>query len=486
MASAKHGRLVLPVILSATFMVSFDYMVVNVATPSLQRDLHAGPIALELVIAGYAFTYASGMVTGGRLGDLFGHRRLFLFGMAAFTAASLLCGLAQSPGQLVAARLLQGLTGAAMVPQVLALITSAFPAEERPRAMAWYGVVLGGGGIAGQVGGGLLLQADLFGLGWRTIFLVNVPVGAAALVLAARSLPGTRSGRRPRLDPAGAAGISGALALALVPLALGREQGWPAWTWISLAASVPVMAATLLWERRLARTGGEPLLDLGLFRARSFDLGLAINVAFLASFGSMNVVLTMLLQGGLRLTPLEAGLEFGPMALLTMVASLFGRPLVARFGAGVLVCGTVVTALGVLALAAQLHVLGGDVTAAGLLVPLGLVGLGGGLTLPSVIGAVMSGIRPAEAGAASGVLSTAQQFSGATGVAVLGAIFFGALGAHPGRAAFASAAETAIWADFGLTLVTVVLALLFLRPAAPAADPAPSAPAREPILDKRV
>lgn len=488
MTSGKHGRLILPVILSATFMVSFDYMVVNVATPSLQRDLHAGPVALELVIAGYAFTYASGMVTGGRLGDLFGHRRLFLVGMAAFTAASLLCGLAQSPVQLVAARLLQGLTGAAMVPQVLALISAALPAADRPRAMAWYGVVLGGGGVAGQIGGGLLLQADPLGLGWRTIFLVNVPVGAAALALAARSLPGTRSDRRPRLDPAGAAGISGALALALVPLAMGREQGWPAWTWISLGASVPVLAATLWWERRLARTGGEPLLDLGLFRARSFDLGLALNVAFLASFGSMNVVLTMLLQGGLRLTPLEAGLEFGPMAVLTMVASLFGRPLVARFGLKVLVCGTVVSALGVLAMAAELHVLGGDVTAPWLLAPLGLVGLGGGLTLPSVIGAVMSGIRPAQAGAASGVLSTAQQFSGATGVAVLGAIFFAALGAHPGRAAFASAAETAIWADFALTVAAVVLAGLFLRPAAPAPTPAPSpaVPEREPLLDKRV
>ncbi|WP_433466675.1 MFS transporter [Spirillospora sp. CA-128828] len=473
MISETRSRLVLPVILCATFMASFDYMVVNVATPSFERDLHAGPIALELVIAGYAFTYAGGMVTGGRLGDLFGHRRLFVLGMAAFTVASLLCGLAQSPSQLVAARLLQGLTGAAMVPQVLALITASLPASARTHAMAWYGVVLGGGGIAGQVLGGLLLQVDVLGLGWRAIFLVNVPVGAAAIGCALRVLPAARSGRRPRLDPVGAVGVSGALALVLVPLAMGREQGWPAWTWVSLAASVPVVAGTLGWERRLTRAGRDPLLDLGLFRARSFTLGLAINVTFLASFGGVNLVLTLLLQGGLGLTPFEAGLTFGPMALLTMVSSLLGRRLVDRFGPRVLVCGAIVNAVGVLTFAVELDVLGGGVTAAWLLVPLGLLGLGGGLTLPSVIGAVLSGIEPSRAGAASGVLTTAQQFSGAAGVAVLGAVFFASLGTHPDRAAFAAAAETAAWAGVALVMASVLLTLLFPRPAVPAPGPEP-------------
>ncbi|MBO2454849.1 MFS transporter [Actinomadura barringtoniae] len=477
------NRLLLPVILSATFMSSFDYMVVNVATPSFQSDLHAGPVALELVVAGYAFTYAAGLVTGGRLGDLFGHRRMFALGMAAFTVASLLCGLAQSPAQLVAFRLLQGLTAAAMVPQVLALVTTAVPAPERPRAMAWFGAVLGGGGVCGQVLGGLLLDADIAGLGWRPIFLINVPIGVVAVTAALRLLPGGRGTRRPRLDPVGVVGISGALALALVPLAAGREEGWPAWTWICLAASIPAMAATLLWERRLTRTGGEPLLDLGLFRARSFNLGLAVNVTFMTSFASMNVVLTLLLQAGLGLSPLQAGLSFGPMAILTMVTSLLGRRLITRYGTKVLPAGALFLALGILAMAVELRALGDDVNAVWILVALCLTGIGGGLTLPSVIGAVLSGVKPDQAGSASGVLSTTQQFSGATGVAVIGAIFFAALGSHPARPDYTGAAEIALWGDLALAAGTVVLTLFLIRPAKPAA---PSPAPREPVLDRRL
>ncbi len=194
--------LMLPVVLLAMFMAGFDIWVVNVAAPSLQRDLHVSDAALQLIVGGYAFMYASGMVTGGRLGDLLGYRRLFMTGVASFAVASLLCGLAQSPAELVGARLLQGLTGAAMVPQVLALITATFPAPERSRALAWFGVTMGLAFVCGQILGGLLLQANILGLGWRAIFLVNVPVGAATLVAAALVVPRARGRRRPRLDPA--------------------------------------------------------------------------------------------------------------------------------------------------------------------------------------------------------------------------------------------------------------------------------------------
>src|SRR6266567_1045277 len=169
--------LMLPVVLLAMFMAGFDIWVVNVAAPSLQRDLHVSDAALQLIVGGYAFMYASGMVTGGRMGDLVGYRRMFMIGVATFAAASLLCGLAQSPAELIGARLLQGLTGAAMVPQVLALITATFPAPERSRALAWFGVTMGLAFVSGQILGGLLLQANILGLGWRAIFLVNVPVG---------------------------------------------------------------------------------------------------------------------------------------------------------------------------------------------------------------------------------------------------------------------------------------------------------------------
>jgi EmrB/QacA subfamily drug resistance transporter len=466
--------MMLPVVLSATFMALFDFFVVNVAAPSLQHDLHAGQAALELIVGGYAFTYASGMVTGGRLGDLFGYRRLFLAGMAAFTLASLLCGLAQSPSELIAARLLQGLTGAAMVPQVLALITATFPPEERPRAMSWFGVTAGIGSIAGQVLGGLLLDADLFGLGWRVIFLINVPVGVVALVFAVRLLPHHRSHRRPRLDPLGALGVSGALALVLIPLILGREEGWPAWTWIAMAASAPVLWATLRWESRLARRGGEPLLDLTLFRNRAFAAGLPVNVAFMAFFASFMFVLTLLLQGGLGLSPLAAGLTFLPLGVLFSVTSVLGRSLVARYGLRVMTAGASLSGVGLTVLIVELQWLGGGITPGWLLIPTSLVGLGNGLVLPALIGAVLAGIQPSHGGAAAGVLTTTQQFAGAAGVAVLGAVFFGGLGAHPSRADFAAATEAVTFLALALVLTAAALTLLLPRPAAvPQATPEP-------------
>jgi EmrB/QacA subfamily drug resistance transporter len=322
----------LPVVLLAMFMAGFDIWVVNVAGPSLQRDLHVSDAALQLIVGGYAFMYASGMVTGGRLGDLVGYRRMFMIGVTAFAVASLLCGLAQSPAELVGARLLQGLTGAAMVPQVLALITATFPAPERSRALAWFGVTMGLAFVSGQILGGLLLQADVLGLGWRAIFLVNVPVGAAALIAAALVVPHARGRRRPRLDPLGAAGVSASVALALVPLTLGHDEGWPAWTWVCLAACVPVFALTLAWERRLTRRGGEPLLDLPLFRDRSFSAGTAVNFALVFFFGSFMFVLTLLLQAGLGQSPLRAGLEVGPLALAFTTMSILGPRLAARLG----------------------------------------------------------------------------------------------------------------------------------------------------------
>jgi MFS family permease len=222
--------LMLPVILIAMFMAGFDIWAVNVAAPSLQRDLHVSDAALQLIVGGYAFMYASGMVTGGRLGDLFGYKRMFLVGVVTFAAASLLCGVAPSSGALVAFRLVQGLTGALMVPQVVALITASFPARERSRALGWFGATMGFGFVSGQILGGGLIQANILGLGWRAIFLVNVPVGVVAVIVASIVVPRARGRRRPRLDPLGAVGVSGSLAMALVPLTLGRDEGWPAWT----------------------------------------------------------------------------------------------------------------------------------------------------------------------------------------------------------------------------------------------------------------
>jgi EmrB/QacA subfamily drug resistance transporter len=454
----------LPVILTATFMALFDFFVVNVAAPTLQHNLHASDAAVQLIVGGYGFTYATGLVTGGRLGDRFSYRRLFLVGMLAFALASLLCGLAQTGPELVAARLLQGFTAAAMVPQVIALITATFPAEERPKALSWLGVAVGAGSVAGQIIGGVLLQANILGLGWRAIFLVNVPIGLITVFFALRLVPSIRATARPHFDVLGALGLSASLALALVPLVLGRSEGWPVWTWFSLAAAGPAMAAVLRWERRVSRQGRQPLIDLTLFRERSFTAGLGAIAGFMAFFGSFMLGLTLLLQSGLGLSPLDAGLTFGPLGLAFAGVSVVSSRLVARYGPVVTSAGAAISGLGLLGLLVELWALGHHVTAWELIPAMVVCGLGNGLALPTLMGVVLTRVRPQQAGAAAGVLTTAQQFSGAAGVALIGVVFFSALGSHPTLSTYVTAMIGLLGLDLGLVGVALVLSSRFRRP----------------------
>lgn len=450
-----NGR-VLAVLLTAWFMAQFDFFVVNVAAPSFERALHAGPAALELIVGGYAFTFAAGMVTGGRLGDRYGYHRMFVIGMIAFTVTSVLCGLAMNPAQLVAARLFQGLAGAIMVPQVLAMIPVIFRPEDRPRAVGWYGVAGGLGSIAGQVLGGLLLTVDVLGLGWRIIFLINLPVGVVTVLLAVRLLPRVETGAYPKLDLLGAAGLATGLALLLVPLGLGHSAGWPAWAWICMAAAVPVLVLTVRWQYVLGARGGRPILDLALLKVRSYVAGVAAVTAFTAYFVSFMFTLTLLLQSGLGLTAFQAGLAFAPMGLMFSATSLLGARLVGRYGPRVVIFGGLVTAAGLALMA----------FAGGLpwiVVALMLVGSGNGLVLPQLIGTALVEVEQGQAGIASGFLTTAQQFAGAGGVAVIGAVFF-AVSASGG---YALGMRWAALIDIGLLLVVIAVVGYNSRRAAP-------------------
>jgi MFS family permease len=433
-------------------------------TPSIGRDLHAGGTALELVLSGYAFSYAAGLITGGRLGDLFGHRKLYLVGMAAFAAASLLCALAQSPAELIAARLVQGVTAAALVPQVLALITAAFPPGERPRALAWFGVTIGAAMVGGQVLGGALLDWNPFHLAWRSVFLINVPVGTATVAAAWRLLPRRTPAQRPRLDLTGAGGLALAIGLLLVPLTVGRTQGWPVWTWVNLAAAVPVLAATLWWERHLVRRGGQPVLDLTLLSEPGFAAGLGINAGFMGAYGGMLFGLTLVLQAGLGLGPLAAGLTFAPLGLAFAVTSVLSRGFIAHHGARITTVGTATASAGLLLLLATLAASGAHTGPARLVPALVVIGVGNGLTMPSLIGSVLAGVRPRHAGAASGVLTTAQQFASAAGVAILGVLFFSVLADDTGPAAYVHALQPILAADVIIMLAACVLSLKLRRP----------------------
>jgi EmrB/QacA subfamily drug resistance transporter len=451
----------LPVILVASFMGLFDVFVVNVAAPDVQRDLNASSSELQLVVAGYAFAYAAFLVTGGRLGDRYSYRRLFLGGMALFTASSAACGLAGSPAELIVARVAQGFGAALMVPQVLALITALFPPAERHRALAWFGVTVGLGAIAGQVLGGALVQVNLFGWGWRTIFFVNVPIGAVTLALAARLLPDNRSSRHPQLDPIGVVAVTGALALALVPLTLGRSEGWPWWLILALCSALPAGALAAWYEAALARRGGQPVLDLSLFAARSFSAGLAVNACVFAYFGSILLGLTLFLQRGLGLSALDAGLSFAPLGVGFAATSLLARPLIAQHGARV-VTGGLVLALGALGgLLLDIH-FSGTATDPARLAPLFLaIGIGNGCVIPALIGVSLTDVAPQKAGAAAGTLATSQQFAAAAGIAILSEIFFAALGHPPTEHDYLRAVQYVILLDLGL-LVACIAASLFL------------------------
>jgi MFS family permease len=435
----------LPVVLTATLLYGFDQNVVNIALPTLSADLHAGPVALELVVGGYAFAYASGLVTGGRLGDRYGYRRVFLSGMAAFTAASLLAGLAATPPELVGARLLQGISAAAMVPQVLAFITAEFPAGERTTALAWFGITGGISGVLGQVLGGLLLDVDVAGLSWRALFLLNLPVGTAAFALAARLLPRTTPPKRSALDPLGMLGLAIGVALVLAPLALGRAEHWAPWIWLLLALAVPVLALTVAYEKRRS----DPAVDFTLLANRTFLAGLGIAMAFLAFFASSFFVLSLFLQAGLGLSPLRAGLEFTPFALVAMVTALRVRPLTARYGAAVVIrAGCALSGAGLAAM-----IIGGVHIAA-----LTVIGAGNGMIMTAYLGAALSTVRPDQAGAASGTLNTIQQFAGAAGLAAVGAAFFAVLGPTPDTAHYKSATSVALAIDLALVAAIAVLA----------------------------
>jgi EmrB/QacA subfamily drug resistance transporter len=418
----------LPVLLAGAFMVVLDFFIVNVALPAIATDLHAGQSSLEWVVAGYGLAFAAFLITAGRLGDELGRRRVYAVGLGLFTVASLACGLAQDPTQLVVARVLQGLAGGIVMPQVLSIIGVTYSGADHVRALSIYGVVLGLAAVGGQVIGGALVETDALGLGWRGCFLINVPIGLAALALTPRLVPESRSEVRGGLDATGAGMLALGLTAVLLPLIEGRQHGWPAWTWISLGLAPFVLGAFVAHQARKRRRGEVALLDLGLFRSRSFSGGLAAQLLLACAQASFFVYLALYLQQGRGLNPLEAGLVFTILAVAYVVVSGPAPKLTAKHGRAVVAVGGAALAAGLalLAVATADVGVGGSVL---VLVPgLVLVGAGIGLCFTPLTSTVMGTIPAERAGAASGAMSTTQQLGYALGVAITGVIFFGAGG----------------------------------------------------------
>ncbi|ALL77307.1 hypothetical protein AD006_21945 [Pseudonocardia sp. EC080610-09] len=474
----------LSVCLVAGFMSLLDVSIVNVALPSMQAGLGASAAQLSWVVSGYALTFGLVLVAAGRLGDDRGRRRMFLLGLGLFTLTSAAAGLAPTPEVLVAVRLLQGVSAGLLSPQVVGFIQDLFRGPERGTAFGMFGAVVGISTAVGPLLGGLLLAWTGDAGGWRWVFFVNIPIGVAALVFAARLLPADgvgRAARRP-LDLPGAVLLGVGVVSLMLPLVLSERDPASAPWWL-LAVSVAALAAFVAWERRAKRSHGHPLVDFALLRTRSYAAGATLGMTYFAGFTSIFFVLTLYLQNGLGYTPLQTGLAMTPFALGSAVTSALGGRLVSRFGQPMVVVGLAVVLLGLVATDVALAATAGDATATGAAIAgtLLVAGAGGGLVVAPNQTLALAEIPPASGGTAAGVLQTGQRIGTAVGLSAVGAVFFGRLSA---TGDWASAISRGLMITVGLVAVALVLGVADLvaarrrgrTPAGAAHEPGPPSP----------
>ena len=452
------GPAALTTLLFGAFLPMLSFFIINVALPAIGSDLHASSGGLQLVVGSYGIANATLLVVGGRLGDGFGRKRLFLIGLTGFTLISLICAIAPTIGVLLAARVVQGAAAAAMTPQVLATISSLLTGTHRARAMAMFGVAGGLAAALGQILGGVLVSANVFGLGWRAVFLVNVPVGVVAVVAAVKLLPETRAAHRLRVDVAGAGLLALALVLLLLPLTEGRPLGWPAWTWASLAATIPAVGLLGLHQHRSERSGSAPLIPPSVLRLRPMRIGLLLAVGFFTTFGGFMFVIALATQGEAGMSPLQGGLSLLPMAIGFLVASIYGPRLQQRYGAGLIVRGWIIQAVGYAMLGVVALTLWPDVTPLTLAAPMLVAGFGSGLVMVPLIGVVVGQVPTAQAGLGSGILLTSQQTCLALGAATVGTAYLSLAGTSWGQGGALAAVSIAI-AAISLLMTPVTLQL---------------------------
>ena len=399
----------LPVILIGSFLAFLDFFVVNIALPAMRADLDASPAQLQLVVAAYGIGFGVALITGGRLGDIYGRKCVFLIGLGGLTIASTLCGLAPTSGTLIAARVVQAVCAATVTPQVLAIIRVEFTAAERPVAIGMYGASMGLASITAQLLGGLLVGLDLFGWSWRLIFLINIPIGVLAIVLASRMVRESRGPSSASLDLAGVGLASLALFLLIYPIVQGRQAGWPAWSFAMLTATVPALIGFILYQRHLIRRGRMPLIALHLFQIGVLRFGLLLSVVFFSTAGVFFVVLTMFFQEGLGYSAFRAGLMFLPFAIGFSVSSSVSGPIANRIGPWIINLGSFLMAVSLTGLIALAHMSSGrgDIDVYMLILIFLVYGLGQGLAQPALINTVIgsAGVTGEDAGSAVGTLS---------------------------------------------------------------------------------
>lgn len=418
------------------FLPALDFYIVNLALPAIRAGLRTTGSELQLLISSYASAYAVFLITGGRLGDLYGRRRMFMTGMACFVLASIICGFAPNGLVLICGRILQGASAAVMVPQVLATIRILFSVEEQPSVIGLYGSVFGLASIVGQLLGGALITWSPSGLTWQSIFLINVPIGVIALLGAARFVPEIQPSRRTRIDLAGVALLSLLLGSIIYPLTCGGEAEWPPWTFVSFAASIPILVVFIGTERWIARAGGDPLIDLTLFKNVTFVLGLGMAFLFYC-ISVFFLTFGIYLQSGLGWTALQSGAAILPFAMGFFAGSLRSAKLYERIGNHILSVGFGLITLGFGVTALDIFAGHGP----GIIFYLALIcaGVGQGFLQPSTVRIVLGEVEPEKAGLAAGVVTSTLQVGAAVGVAAIGSVFFWVLDKQTTAAAYGEA-----------------------------------------------
>ncbi|TFC10389.1 MFS transporter [Cryobacterium algoritolerans] len=416
------------VLLFAAFMDLLDTTIVNVALPSIQADLDATPAQLEWIVSGYVLAFAVVLITGGRLGDILGRKRMFLVGVAGFTLASASCAAASSGDTLVGSRLVQGLFAALMTPQVLSIIQVLFAPKERAGVFGALGGISGLAAVAGPLLGGILVTHNAFDLGWRTVFLINLPVGVLLFIAAAVVIPESRSTERVRLDVPGVVLVSAALFLAVFALIEGRQEGWPVWIWLMLAAAPVVLVVFVLYQRSLGKRGGSALVPLSLFSSRGYSAGVFTNFSFGASIGGFFLILVLYLQIGLRYSAIDAALATLPFSIGALAGSGLAVPLSPRLGRTLILGGALAQIAGLSWIAAIVTGQADALSGSDMILPMALAGFGLALLVVPLTDVALAKTSVANAGAASGVFGTFQQVGSAIGIAVVGVIFFGIAG----------------------------------------------------------
>jgi EmrB/QacA subfamily drug resistance transporter len=471
MAPKHRPWLGLFAVLSAILLNLLDSTIVNVAAPSIRAELGGSYSGLQWIAAGYTLALAVGLLTGGRLGDMYGRRRMLLIGVVGFVAASVACAAVPSIESLIVARVLQGLFGAVMIPQGFGLIRDLFPPREIGKAFAALGPVIGLSTILGPIVAGLLVDADLFGLGWRAIFAINVPLGAFAIVAGRIALPGAPASQataRPRrLDLRGVVLAGAGMFLLVFPLVQGRELDWPVWSLAMLAGSVPVLGVFARYQLRRRQRGDTPLVELSVFAKRSYASGVAFVVVFFGAVVGFSLAVGLFLQLGLGFSPTRASLTMAAWAVGAFLGSGFSAGMMAKLGRRILHIGLSIMGAGMAILYAVFTYAGTSVGSRHLVAPLLVFGAGMGMIFVPLFDIIMGDIEDREVGSASGLLESIQQLGASLGVAVLGTVFFGVAGSATGQGHLDQAC--AVDAAGLVTLLTLALtaaafALGFLLP----------------------